>query len=324
MMLGLWILAACPVELEGDAGLAADLRAQLEVAGESIEAAGCEAVRARVERSEAGLRVALVDDRGNEHWRAVSTTTVAALLVESWSRKDLVASLLDPVPPPIAPPEPGAPRAIAPAAAFAEAQPQPIAAPPPELGFGDLALLGEVGLGSDGGSWLGAAVQGHLRWAWLEPALLVRFTHGTRRTSALQTGAARHGAEALIGADLALDLGALSLRGGLLAGVGWLATERFGRPACVDCVLDAWVGDQLRVSSFGPRVELRAGAALELGAGVAAELRLSGTAAPLAREDDIAPAYAESLAPGDRFKLSVPGEPVWTARLALGVSWGQR
>lgn len=91
---------SCAQTVSGDASLAMAVRAHLS------STASCAGIRADVYPAAEGVTVRLRDSDGRTAVRVVSSELVAAMWIESWTRRDLGASLL-PAPPP-APAPPGA------------------------------------------------------------------------------------------------------------------------------------------------------------------------------------------------------------------------
>ncbi|MCC7381599.1 MAG: hypothetical protein IT384_07195 [Deltaproteobacteria bacterium] len=336
----------CPIQWEGDSEALAMLFQQLARQGVDLRSAdddsGCAPLVARLERRGASLDLRLVDARGQVTVREVSSATVAAALVESWARIDLVAQLLDPPTPPI----PVAPKKLhaVPARAVQEASvaEEPggtprifTAAPDDEVFERSLQLPSsyaleagpELGFAGDGSWWLGAAARARLHLDPVEPLVLVRVTHSRFQLDAAKSPASRLGVDLLVGVDLPLEVAPLEVRPGVALGAGFLDTARseVALPECsTSCDVAPLIPDDLERSSFGLRAEAHVSAALALSSSFDLELQISGSFAPLAHTDAILPTYAASLPANERARLAIAGEPAWILRTALLLRWEAR
>jgi hypothetical protein len=88
---------SCDKAVNGDSTLAMAVQAHIS------SSASCDNVRADVQPSAGGLTVRLRGDDGRTAVRVVSSELIAAMWIESWTRRDLGTPLL-PAPPPAAPP----------------------------------------------------------------------------------------------------------------------------------------------------------------------------------------------------------------------------
>lgn len=302
---------------------------------------GCAPLVARLERRGASLDLRLVDARGQVTVREVSSATVAAALVESWARIDLVAQLLDPPTPPI----PVAPKKLhaVPVRAVQESIAEEpggtprifTAAPDDEVIDGDLELPAayaleagpELGFAGDGSLWLGAAARARLHLDPVEPLVLVRVTHSRFQLDAAKSPASRLGVDLLLGVELPLEIAPLEVRPGVGFGAGFLDTARseVALPECsTTCDVAPLIPDGLERSSFGLRAEAHVAAALALSSSFGLELQISGSFAPLAHTEAILPTYAASLLANERARLAIAGEPAWIFRTALLLRWEGR
>jgi hypothetical protein len=249
-----------------------------------------------------------------------SEKTVAAL-IESWQREDLVASLFEPVTPPIPAPAPepistSAPVVSEPPATSVESESEIESSDGFELGLG-----AEVASDIDGNPWLGAV--GLVRpWAFdLAPLFLVRFNRNAIGGTATMTGAARTGLEFLALFEPRFVLGTFKLRPAIGGGLGILHSARGEDRTCTEaCALV--VQDDFAVTNFGPRLELRVALGHPIGGGFSLELSAGVTLNPVAEQQALIPTYAaETLSAAEQELLALPAEPLLLARGTLAVAW---
>lgn len=318
------LVSAAPCEvLVEESAQQEDLLRELEARRLPIERApSCDGPSAEVHREAGRFVVRLIETDGRESERRVvdHEKTVAAL-IESWSRDDLAASLLEPATPAIPPPpEREAPAAEAPMKAtptLMEAEAKPKVERQVSIG---LAVGAEIAADLDGNPWFGAALIGRpWRSSWA-PSFLLRVNHDTLAGTADQTGAARTGFELLALLEPKLKVGTFSLRPALGAGFGLLHSTRVSELACTeDC--PRLVEDDFAVTTPGPRLELRIALAHPIGGGFFAELSAGATLSPLAETEALFPTYVSALAPADQAGLALPGEPLVLVRAAVAIGW---
>lgn len=310
-----WADAPC-VTLEGDAPSLAPVAELLRARGISVRA-DCAFLIARVDPRGAKLSV-VIDDGDRRDAREVADRGVAASLIESWARTDLAAPLLAVLPAPV--PAPILEAAEAPAG---RERVEPIVSRARDLSLSALGVLGGSG---DGSLWYGALARARTRWGTFEPAVSVRvLASAPLGGSAFRTGAVRTDAALLAGLELPRALGAFSLRPGAALGLGLLRSARASvdRTGCTtaECVRVPVIQDGFVASSFGARADLYLNGALQVSSALSVELELLAAFAPFASAEPLTPTYALMLPPSQRAKLSIAGEPSWSAQAALGLRW---
>jgi hypothetical protein len=300
----LWVLAAVAADpapapmlaaLRGPPALVGPLAAGLERRGVNTvpEDEGAD-LQVQVSEEASGIRVVVRDRHGRGADRLVASVEVAAALIESWSRPDLVDPLLATRARPAADGGPAAPAA---ATEHTRAGGSP-----------RLRLAVESALASDQSLWWGASLGGCLTVGRLCLGLLGRFAAdggagGASPARFRQTSPAtldRLSLEALLGGDVSVSSGRFDLSVGLAAGVGRLASDvrsdEFGR----------------QVSGIGPRAEGHVNLALLVASQLGLDVELAASVAPTARRQPSTAGY-----------FTVPGEPLGQLRLALGARWGR-
>jgi hypothetical protein len=280
--------------LEGPPGLVLAVARGLAQRGLSTSAGtGGADLQVTISQEPTGIRVVLRDRDGRGTERLVATVEVAAALIESWARPDLVDPLLVGKKPPSPPPSPQA----VPLASEPQATPG---------GLPRLRLGLESAVGSDRSLWWGASLGGCLTWGRLCLGLQGRFAANDAGESAARfretTPATldRLALEAMIGVDSEVTVGGVRLGVGAGLGLGRIASDvrldDFGR----------------QVSALGPRAELRIGLGIEVASRVHLDLELGVALAPTARREPSTAGY-----------FTVPGDPLGQLRLGLGARWGR-
>jgi hypothetical protein len=296
------------VRLEGEPDLVSEVSAQLALRGIDVAPPiECEGARARLVREGDRLRLE-VASHGQVSRRPVGTVTLAAVLIETWVRTDLEGPLLaPPVLPLVTVPRDSTISTVAPA-------------PEPVRSVGQLEVEGEGTAGaSDEG--FGLFVAGCVRY---RRACLGAGGRVIQMTTSLGGGSStdRNGAEGLAFVSLPWRRGSWALSPSLGAGVGWLHSYS---PSGGATLSGACVGSSCSftpaapsfdVSDVGLRLEAALSGALFVGESWALQTRLAVSVAPGAHA---APLIGEPL----QSEASIlAGEPVWLARLGLGVEWG--
>ncbi|MCC6997696.1 MAG: hypothetical protein IT370_23970 [Deltaproteobacteria bacterium] len=261
--------------------------------GEPVEA--CPAAHAEVAAAGAELVVDVEDVAGRHSRRTVSNAAAAASFIESWVRSDLSAPLL-------------APALVFPSAAaaseVARAADAPVlvrqAARPglPALG---IALGAQGAVASDGSVWGGLELAACVRLGRVCAGALARWNLELQSEERRENAQAeRKSADLLVGADLPLRFGRVTLTPGLAAGVGWMHNGAFQ-------VSERRIDED----SGGLRLAARLTVSMKLVGRWGLDLGATLDASPLARTESY---VVESV--------TIPGEPRVYLRGMLGLRWG--
>ena len=320
MMLG-WLLVAAALcrpaaALSGDAAVVGDLAEALEARGVLVgEVDGCASPAVHVERRGDHVLLALASTP-DAPAREASDTRVAARIVESWARADLVAPLLEPPPAPkMAVAEPGSPRLgtprlDAPAAA--------------EDGFGlDFRARAEIGLASDRTVWWGGAAEARWPSAPLAPILSLRAATSRADLDPLRSTAQRVLGDAMLGLLYRAELGSWAVEPALLAGAGLLSSARVNGSSCTgSCAAGSRVvADGFTSVYVTPKLEANLRAGLPIAGGLGLHLFAALTLSPFAATAGFAPAYAAKLSTAEREALSLPGDASLVFRAGFGLGY---
>jgi hypothetical protein len=286
----------CPpaAALSGDDELVHAVRALLDARGITDEKPRCPATRAHVERRGDRILVAVAarpDRAGASETieREVSEVATAATVIESWTRSDVAAPLLESREVPVATVE-RAPIAAPPAAA----------SPPAARGI-QLFAGGETSFASDRTVWQGMQLEACIM---LGPICAAARVHGGKVIAhpASWDGFARHGAEIYVGIDIPIALGRARLTPGFAAGYGAMFTRH---------IRD---GEPMGVEISGPRAEVHAGVSLPVTAHLAVDVVATGALTQAARME----IHGDPPDP----TLIYPAEPRALIRVAVGVRYG--
>jgi hypothetical protein len=194
------------VRIRGEGVLPATVTTLLLEQGVGPAPSHCDAVVATVTRSEDGVLLRIEDAEGRSQEHLVANAPVAAVVIESWVRDDLYASLL-PVP-----------RQTVRVAA---ASPPPLAEPSTHLSIGFSA---DAGGANDQTTWAGGTAAACVRLDVVCIGAMVRFVSDidwTGVSARLQTN--RQGYEAALSADFPLELWGRPLVPGV--GLGFRSLE---------------------------------------------------------------------------------------------------
>jgi len=276
--------------LEGDLTLGRAVRQLLQLRGISTERMDdCPAVSATLHKSSAGIDVILDDGPDRQHRQAVSDIGTAATIIESWTRSDLSAPLLE---------------KRQPLLSAAESQPGTVTAavqqsvPPILVG----TLIG-LDRGNDGSIWIDSQVTGCVRVGPLCPGALFRVGFDLRQTgSSDRLNTDRTTFDLLITTDYRIQLPTLVLSPGMGFGVSYLR-GRSPSPA---------ISGATEVEDLG---------------GLLADLHLS-TEIPLRRHltvefrlgADVSPLTATTAVTENNIILA--GKPRWSIRGGIGLRYG--
>jgi hypothetical protein len=205
---------ACPptVRLSGDRALVAEVTSVLLERGIATTSRDCPEVAITVERRGRAAVVATssVDHEVTE--RVVTNARTAATVIESWVRTDVEAPLLvrrkldDDEQPGLTP----SVRAAA------------TRAPKPDI---PLFTLVETGVGSDRTTWFGVALGACVRLGPLCAGGRLRLAAVTGGPGAWRQEIDRQAVETLVGVDVPVRRGRVTVSPGLGLGVGWIRTE---------------------------------------------------------------------------------------------------
>ncbi len=272
-----------------------ELRDRLAERGIGEPVDGCPAAQAEVAAAGAELMIDVEDVAGRHSRRTVSTPAAAASFIESWVRTDLSAPLLSP--------------ALAfPVAPAPERAPEPASAPVvvrqgarPGLPALGIALGAQGAVASDGSVWGGLELAACVRLGRLCAGALARWNVELESEERRENAQAeRRSAELLVGAELPLRFGRVTLTPGLAAGVGWLHNGAFR-------VSERRIDED----SGGLRLAARLTVSMKLVGrwGIDAGVTLDGS--PLARTES----YVVET-------VTIPGEPRVYLRGMLGLRWG--
>lgn len=293
----------CPpaVALTGDEDAVRAVRAQLDARGIAGDTPSCPVVRARIERRGALLVVGIEPAGGaagavpappgadlagaaprERIERAVGEPATAATVIESWTRTDVAAPLLE---------TRAVPVAIEPAA---------VAAPPVARGI-QLFAAEETSLASDRTVWEGVQLGACIM---LGPICAAARVHGGK-VIARPDGwdrFVRKGGELYVGVDIPIAVGGLRLTPGFAAGYGMMLTHHIGD------------GDKTGIEISGPRAEAHVALSIPLTPHIALDL---ATTAELTQATGM-----ETHGDTPDATIAFPDEPRALFRLAVGVRYG--
>jgi hypothetical protein len=275
----------CPpaVALTGDDGLVRAVREQLGARGIAGETSRCPAVHARVQRRGALVVVGVDGPDGVPVERADAEVATAATVIESWTRSDLAAPLLEARAMPVSELE------------------APVASPPAARGI-QLFAAEETSVASDRTVWQGMQLEACIM---LGPICAAARLHGGKVISrpAGWDDFARFGAEVYVGINVPIAIGRTRLTPGFAAGYGGMFTRRRGD------------GEGMGVEISGPRAEVHAAFSVPLTAHLAVDLIATG-ALTKATHMEI---HGRDLPDP---AIAFPDEPRALLRLAFGVRYG--
>lgn len=267
-----------------------ELRDRLAERGIGEPVQGCPAAQAEVTAAGAELVVDVEDVAGRHSRRTVSNAAAAASFIESWVRSDLSAPLLSPT---LAFPAPRASEAARPMVVRQAAR-----RGLPALG---LALGGQAAVASDGSVWGGLELAGCVRLGRVCAGALARWNVELQSEERRENAQAeRRSADLLVGADLPLSFGRVTLTPGLAAGVGWMHNGAF---RVSERRIDEDSGGLRLAARLTVSMRLRGRWGIDLGATL--------DASPLARTES----YVVEA-------VTIPGEPRVYLRGMLGLRWG--
>ncbi|HSR96822.1 MAG TPA: hypothetical protein VLM79_07230 [Kofleriaceae bacterium] len=220
--------------------------------------------------------------------REVSEVATAATVIESWTRSDVAAPLLE--------------SREVPAAAVerAPAAPPATVSPPAARGI-QLFAGGETSFASDRTVWQGMQLEACIM---LGPICAAARVHGGKviASPARWDGFARHGAEIYIGIDIPIALGRAPLTPGFAAGYGAMFTRHIRE------------GEPMGVEISGPRAEVHAAISLPVTAHLAVDVVATGALTQAARME----VHGDPPDP----TLIYPAEPRALIRFAVGIRYG--
>lgn len=314
----------CPPSalVDGDASVQ-EIKSALTSLGVAVAPAPavCEQIQATVTSSAGRYHVVIRDGAGRVEDRDAPDARLAAQLIETWARGDLVAGLLEPAEAPRIDYPAGPPPTSVQTQAFAPSEQT-------RLGIDARA---ELGASEDGAIWYGARASARRGLGPIDALLAARLSLSAHQPAPRQSIAQRLGFELMVGAELPLAVGPLELAPGLALGLGVLNTRRAQARGCGDngdgpCGSDAppLIGDGLAKTTVLPRAEATISGKLRFGERWAALLGLSGSWSPAAHTADFEPSYAEGSSPAARAQLALSGEPRFVGRAMLGLSWEPR
>jgi hypothetical protein len=207
---------ACPptVRVSGDRALVAEVTPVLLERGIATTSSDCPEVAITVERRGRTMVVATssVDHQVTE--RVVTDSRTAATVIESWVRTDVEAPLLERRRLDVDDDEqPG----LTPSVLAATARP-----PKPGL---PLFTLVETGVGSDRTTWFGVALGGCVRLGPLCAGGRLRLSTVAGGPGEWRQEMDRQAVETLVGVDVPMRVGRVTLSPGIAAGVGWIHTQ---------------------------------------------------------------------------------------------------
>ena len=290
--------------LAGDSEMVAAVENALAERGvRVVSLAGIGTVQVQVQPDPSGIRLSIRDRNGHLGERLVANAEIAAAVVESWVRDDLVRPLLEPHE--IATTE-DAPSVTKPRAHAAETSGTSV------------TVAGETALATDGSLWMGAALGACVRVGAFCVGLQIQVAGDTATTGNIgarytatpdgsgascqapqQRKLTRLGAEALLTADLLLRIGAGTLGPGIAFGAGWLSTS-------------AVLGDNgANATSVGPRAETRILLSWPLAWGLAVDVGVWAEILPLAHRNHFTTGG-----------FDLPGEPLGLLHTELGLRYG--
>ncbi len=251
--------------VDGDAEAVGPVQAALVARGVEVSVRpGCPASHARVRRQGAHLVVDVEDAYGRLSQRTVADAATAAAVIESWTRADVSAGLL------AAPPAP-APQVREDEAPAVLRVPAPVA-PARSIGLGARLV---TALTSDGSLLLGLETSACVQMGPTCVGVLARASVDSQQTGPTERMEnSRTGLDVLVGADVPLRAGSLTIVPGAGLGLGWLRTGGTGVPAGGDDAID--------VDGGGPRAEARVALSLPLARGWALDFGVAADVALLA------------------------------------------
>ena len=290
-----WLVAAPAVaaagecgpvaRVNGDGALPATVTTLLLEQGVSPAPTHCESVVATLTRTPDGLLLRMEDAEGRSQEHHVANAAVAAVVIESWVRDDLYASLL-PIPSAPASLRVGAsaPAAIAPTTSLS-------------IGFG-----ANAGGANDGTLWGGASAAGCVRLDRLCVGALVRFVSDVDwigESARLQSN--RQGYEAALTADFPLELGGVPVVPGV--GLGFRTLETVADEDVSDARVAVQPSDLLIATHLRSYLPMDDNFLLEFSLGL-----------------DLYPtAHTSHYKVGE---VTLAGDPIWTANAGVGFRIG--
>ncbi|HUH03831.1 MAG TPA: hypothetical protein VML75_17670 [Kofleriaceae bacterium] len=315
---------SCAQTVAGDAHLAMAVRAHLS------SAASCAGIRADVHSAADGVTVRLRDRDGRTAVRVVSSALVAAMWIESWTRRDLGASLL-PAP---------APTAAPPGADLGPIPPPVEQAPQVSFALTTRSVTGSNDVQSRAFG-AGACVMVGPICAGLDAQLDQR---GDLTANDGLTRARRTAVDALFSARLPVPIGRATFAPNLGLGLGYTRTAR-QEPSfdgqmpdgCVEtpigdpnqppepCAEPIYIGDGYRAGTLGVRIHGGLALAVPITGLVSLELSAGITLAPTAHRDPFDPYAGQTTDPSAPDGMtSPPSDPMyWLPGEALRSSyWG--
>ena len=280
--------APCPpsARLAGDASLVTEVSNLLDQRG--IPVLACASVAVQLERD--GARVAVAVD-GREP-RVVGDSRTAATIIESWVRTDVGDPLLG----------------SRPIVAVAETAPPP---PPSLVSDGVVKVpatwrgvqvfaLGQTAVASDGTGWVGTEIGACVALGPVCAAARVRIAEVAGGPGPFEQMLDRRGVELLLGGDIPMSLGKLTLSPGFSGGVGAVVTH----------VADT-DGRHMGTEIGGLRFDVHASLTYPLSHRFAAELAVSFDFTQATNVDTFTHDGVE-----------FPDVPLFLARIALGLRYG--
>jgi hypothetical protein len=275
--------APCPpsAKLSGDPKLVADVTTVLDQRG--IPVLACASVSVDLERNGDGLAVA-IDGRAP---RTVGDSRTAATMIESWVRTDVDGPLLG----------------VRPIIAVAEQAPPPVlheVMVPSTWRGASVFALGQTAMASDGTGWLGAEVGACVNLGPMCAAARLRFARVAGGPGPFEFMLDRTGVELLIGGDIPVSVGKMTLSPGFSGGVGTVVTH----------VADMQDGSHRGSEIGGMRADVHCSLLYPLSHRFAAELALS--------LDFTQATHVETYSPTVEF----PDVPLFLARISFGIRYG--
>jgi hypothetical protein len=287
------------VSLQGEVQAVTSLQEELSRRGlQRSPPWNCEPVRVDVDRDEQGswnLRIRGTGATVAE--RSANSTAIAGAIVESWARPDVDAALLSPPPTLIAAAAPSVARPAAVTRPIAFSAQGEVTVGPQQVGYGAY-LSGSVGVR---GLRLGAAVR-------YEAMPSINSSAPTQW----------QGLDGLFTAALPLQRWGWVFTPTVGAGAGWLATS-VPTGGAIACSFSCGATDAppFEDDTVQPRAELSLSASRLLGHQLSIDARVAMTFAPWAHS---AAFVSSPLAPSTGL---VEGEPLWLARMGVGLEWGR-
>ena len=213
------------VELSGDADTVAAVGELLSTRGVALAATECGAVRARIERTDARLVIAVEQTDGTRVERTAGEPQTAATVIESFTRSDVGDPLLATRAVPADPPPPRV-RDTAPP----PAQSQMLRA------ARGVHLLGafETSYASDGTTWMGMHLGVCVMLGPVCAAARLRGSGVTDRPERWKNQVERRSVDLLVGFDIPFALRRWTLSPGIAAGIGQLHTRTQDRAMSID------------------------------------------------------------------------------------------